>query len=302
MKLEKKYEKLDAGESAFFNLELEHLLSRMFEVEYPDLMARSVLPISTEAGPGAETIAYHQFDKVGMAKLIADYADDVPRVDVLGKKFVSPIESIASSFGYSVQEIRAAAMANRPLRQMKAESARRADEQKLDSIACFGDANTGLGGMLNNANVPVGAATANWSTLTPEEIVADMQAAVAAIRTDTESVESPDTILLPESEYVRISQTQMTGINETILSFFLRTSPYIRSIAPWYRLETAGAGGVKRMVTYRRDPAKLELHIPQDFEVFPPQERNLEFVINTHCRTGGVTIYKPLSMRYTDGL
>lgn len=300
-------QKLDAGESVLFAQQLEHVIMRLFEVDYPDLMARRLIPLNTEADPADEFIVYYQYDRVGMAKLISDYADDLPRVDIRGEKFTSPVESLGVAFGYSINEIRAAQKAGRSLRQDKANAAREADEQRLDAIAAFGDAAAGLPGFLNNANVPTGTvanpgAGTQWSVKTAQEILADMQGIVSSIRTATNSVESPDTLLLPDSSYELIAQTQMPGIDSTVLTFFLKTNPHIQRVVPWHRLETAGAGSSRRMVAYRRRSDKLELHIPQDYEVFEPQPRNLEFVVNTHMRVGGVTIYKPLSLRYEDGI
>lgn len=299
--------KLDAGESALFAQDLEHMIRRLFEVDYPELMARRLIPLNTEADPGDQFIVYEQYDRVGIAKLISDYADDIPRVDVKGEKFTSPIESIASAFGFSINEIRGAQKAGRPLRDMKARAAREADEQRLDAIAAFGDAATGIPGFLNNANVPSGTvanpgAGTDWAVKTANEMLADLQDIVSNIRTDTNQIESPDTIVLPPSRFDLVAQTQMPNINETVLSYFLRTNPYITNVGQWYRLETAGTGGARRMVAYRRDSSKLELHIPQDYEVFEPQARGLEWVINTHMRVGGVTFYKPFSARYADGL
>ncbi len=300
-------QKLDAGESILFSQQLEYVISRLFEVEYPEHMARRLIPLNTEAHAADEFIVYYQYDRVGMAKLISDYADDLPRVDVKGQKFTSPIESLGVAFGYSVNEIRAAQKTGRSLPQDKANAAREADEARLDAIAAFGDALTGLPGFLNNSNVPTGTvanpgAGTEWAVKTAEEILFDMQQIVSNVRTTTKTVESPDTMILPDSRYEQIAQTKMPDIAETVMSFFLRTNPHIVRIVPWHRLETAGAGGTARMLVYRRSPDKLELHIPQDYEVFEPQARNLEFVVNTHMRVGGVTIYRPLSMRYEDGI
>jgi len=99
--------------------------------------------VNNEAGPGAEAITYYQFDKVGMAKIVSDYASDLPRADVFGTKYTSPVESLGISFGYSMQEIRAAAMANRPLATMKANAAREAHERLVDQIGSLGDATSG---------------------------------------------------------------------------------------------------------------------------------------------------------------
>jgi hypothetical protein len=56
------------------------------------------------------------------------------------------------------------------------------------------------------------------------------------------------------------------------------------------------------MVCYRKDPNVLELIVPQEFEQFPPQERNLEVVINCHMRCGGVVCYYPLAISFGDGI
>ena len=275
----------------------------MHDVEYPELRSRMFLPVNGEAGPGAESITYYQFDKFGMAKLISDYASDIPKADVKGDKFTSPIESIAIAFGYSLQEVRASLRANRSLPTMKADAARRAHEQKVDDVAAFGDTITGLTGFLNNANVPQqSATTGNWATATADQILQAMHQPANKQIDDTNAVEMPDTLLLPPEQYSLIASLRVGDTSETVLSHFLRTSPFIRNVDHWYKLKGIGAGSTDRMVTYRRDASKLELHIPQEFETLPVEERGLMFEVTTHSRIGGVTIYKPLSVLYSDGI
>jgi len=301
--MSRKFMNLDEGQSIFFARELEAVLSRQFDVLYPELRSRMFLPVSNEAGPGAESITYYQFDKVGMAKLVSDYADDLPRADAFGNKFTSPVESLGISFGYSLQEVRASAMANRSLPTMKADAARRAHEQKVDEIAALGDPSSGLVGFLNNANVPaISATTGSWAAATPDQILDDMGEMVQQIISTTNSVETPDTLLLPPAQYALINQQRIVDTDTTVLKFFLSNNAWIRNVDHWYRLTGAGAGGTDRMVCYRRDPSKLELHIPQEFEALPVQERGLAFEVPTHSRIGGTVIYKPLSALYSDGI
>ena len=139
----KKFKNLDVGknydadESIFFERELEALKSRTYDLKYPELKARSLIPVSFEAGPGAESISYEQYSQVGMAKLIANYADDLPRADVEAKKFNSPVKSLGASYGWNVQEVRAAAMAGKPLTSRKAAAAKRAHLAQENSIVEF---------------------------------------------------------------------------------------------------------------------------------------------------------------------
>jgi hypothetical protein len=304
-----RFQNLDAAENAFFGRELEHVKAGLYDVQYPELRARRFIPVSNEASPGAETIAYYSYDSVGMAKLIKAYADDLPRADVKGTRYTSPVESIGNSYGYNIQEVRAAALAGRPLPAMKARAARRAHEEKVDEIAAVGDTSTGLKGFLNHANVSA-ASVANpgsgttWAVkkANPQHILDDIQEAVSSIFTTTKSTETPDTVILPPSQFGLLSQLRMTEMGSTLMAFFLQSNPWIRNIDYWHRLTGAGAGATDRMVIYRRDPEVLQLEIPQEFEQFPVQERNLEFVVPCHSRIGGVSIYRPLAIVYRDGI
>ena len=96
----------DADETSFFLRELEYVKSKTYDIVFPELKARKVIPVSFEAGPGAESITYRQFDQAGVAKIIANYGADLPRADVLGREFTSKIKSLGASYGWTVQEIR----------------------------------------------------------------------------------------------------------------------------------------------------------------------------------------------------
>src|SRR6185437_1507332 len=144
----KRYIKLDADESIFFVRQLTYIKSKTYDVEYPELRARQLIPVSMEAGEGAQSIVYHQFDMLGTAKIISNYAKDLPRVDVKAKEFTANVRSLGASYGYSLQDIRSAKMAGVPLEQRKANAAKRAILQTEDAIAFSGDTDNGLGGFI----------------------------------------------------------------------------------------------------------------------------------------------------------
>lgn len=305
---------LDANESAFFARELEFVKAKTYDKKYPQLKATRLIPVSTEAGPGASSITYQMFDQIGIMKIISNYADDLPRSDVFGKEFTSKVKSLGGSFGYNIQEIREAAMAGRPLNAKKAASVRKANEIKVNNLAWFGDTDAGLVGLLNNANIPAATAASGvggipWSVKTQAEILKDMNDSVTAIEETTKGVEIPDTILLPIAQWRIISTTNMgTGTDTTIKKYFMDNNPEITSIE-WVNelkavapLPSGGAGPSDIMIIYRKDPDVLTLEIPQPFEQFPAQERNLEFVVPAHSRIGGVIVYYPLAIDITEGI
>ena len=110
--------------SVFFARELDYVKSQSYDVEYPEFTALKLFPVSSEINPGAETVTYYSYDKTGMAKIISNYATDLPRADVKGKPTTAIIKSLGDSYGYSIQEMRASAMAGKSLDARKAESAR----------------------------------------------------------------------------------------------------------------------------------------------------------------------------------
>lgn len=307
---------LDANESYFFARELEYVKSRTYDKLYPALKATRLIPVSTEAGSGDETITYQQFDSVGIMKIIANYADDLPRSDVKGLEFTSKIKSLGGSYGYNIQEIRAAMSAGRPLQQRKANATRQTNEQAVNRIAWFGDADCGLLGMLNQPNVPAataptGATSGNvlWSGKTPQEILFDMNKIVDDVLALTLGVEECDSLLMPIEQHSLISSTnQQNSTDTTILEYFRRNRPQITNIE-WVNelnavspLPSGGGGPADILYAYKRSDDKLTLEIPQPFEMFPAQERGLEFVVPAHSRIGGVIFYYPLSANIMEGI
>ena len=300
---------MDAGESAFTTRELEHIRSKVYEKEYPELLARTYIPVDNTVPSGAKTVTYKFYDRVGVAKIIASYADDLPRADVFAKEYTARIRGVGESYGFDLEDIRAAQMAKVPLQQMKANAAKEAIELKIDQIAQVGDASFGLIGMLNQPNasvytIPAGVSGfTDWARKTPDEIVADLNGVVNFVYDSTNGVEQDDQILLPLKQYAYIASTRMgDGSDTTILDFFLEANPFIKNVSPWHILKGAGSAGADRMVSYKRDPDRLQLVISQEFEQLPPQARNLEIVVPCHARCGGVALYRPLSMAYADGI
>jgi len=286
----------------FLERQLEYIRPQVFEVQYADIKYPTILPVTSEAGPGAQTFTYRIMDATGEFKVIADAADDLPRADISQTEKSINIRSIGGSFGYTVQELRAAQMANIALEQRRASAVRRAYEEKVEDIAMFGEASVGLSGFFNNSTVDLVVAD-KWFTdsgTTAQEMLELLNYGVTAIVNGSKMKEEPDTILMPYEDYNKVSTTRNSDSSDvTVLEYFLRTNPYIRNVEPINQLDADNSVLDKnRMVVYKRDPQKVQLHIPQPLELFPPQQRGLEFIVPAHARVGGVALYYPKSVIY----
>lgn len=296
----------DAGETAVFARQLQYVKTQTYDIRYPNLKARLFIPVDNSVPSGAESFVWRSYDWAGMASIIANFADDFPMVEVMGAEVIQGCKSIGDAYAYSIQDVRAATFGNTQLDVRRPQAARRAIENKIEQLAALGNSAAGLPGFLNNSNVPVltagGAITGNWASATPAQILADLHYIANSIVNTTNGVHAPNTMILPIALYNLIATTVVNNVtSETILTVFLKNSPYIRNVDQWVYLATAGAANATRIVCYDRSPEMLGLVIPQEFETFAPQARNLSFTVPCHARVGGVSIHYPLSLVYADG-
>lgn len=298
--------------SVFFARELDYVKSQSYDVEYPELTALSLFPMSSEVDPGAETVTYYSYDKVGLAKIISNYATDLPRADVKGKPTTAIIKSLGASYGYSIQEMRASAMAGKSLDTRKAESARYQIDYLNNKIAWCGDEETGLRGVLStDTDVPLyvlkaGAkGSTKWTEKDPDEILADINGGLKQMARTTKKVEKPDTLALPSEAYLELQGRRIEGTDTTVLSYIQKNLKDIKEIVSCpeldpdstdtnpYAAETNGQGV---MLMFKNDARKLTLENPLPFMQYPVQTQGLEMVVPCEARTAGVLIYYPMSL------
>lgn len=300
--------RLDAAASIFFARELEQIKARTFEILYAPLASTRLIPVDSTTSPGAMTVTYTQYDSTGLAKIISNYADDLPTADTLGQQYTSNLKSIGNAFVVSLEDIRAAQYANKPLEQRKADSAAKAHLQLMNRLAFFGDAISGVTGWLTNGTIPTTPASgANagarlWSGKTPQQILGDMNLAVATIHSNSNGVEYPNTIVMPIAQWEIIANTQFAaGTDTTILQFFQRNHPGI-TIEWANELKGAFTGGLDGFIVYEKSLNKFWQEIPQVFEMFAPQWDNLAYRVPCHSKHGGTIVVYPQSQLFVTGI
>ena len=300
--------------SAFFARELDYIKTKTYDVLYPEFHALQLFPLSNEVNPGAESITYYSYDKAGMAQIIANYADDLPRVDVFGVPKTGFIKSIGDAFGYSIQDMRASRLAGKSLDTRRGESAKYFIDAALNRIAWAGDEEHGLQGILSTTNdVPLftlptnsGGTSTAWKDKTPEEVLADIKDMLAYVHTTTKGVERPDTLLLPTEAYAYIAWTPREHSDMSILSWIKGNVSQIKDIIEVTELN--GDTGITPYpgqdiaLLYTRNASKVTIEIPMPFMQHPVQPKNLAFEVQCEARTGGAIIYYPLSMMIIPGI
>ena len=304
----------DAGEQVFFARELEQIRAKIYEVPYAEFKGRRLVPIDNSIDPGAESLTYTWYDRVGEADFITDFTKALPRADVFGGQVTSYVRHIGLAYAWNVQELRAAAFARKPLPTMKAQACRQGVEQKIDIGLLLGYTNAlgltfkGLFTLSSTETytVPNGVAGSPlWSLKTPREIKADLHALGRQVYVNSKEIETIDTLCLETNLHGLVSTKPMgDGDNRTILTAFLADDPYIRSMSQVETspklLSNSGWSGV-RTVGYRKSPDVMQGVIPLEFTQMAPQWAGFEAVTNCEARVGGVQCYRPKAVIYADG-
>ncbi len=292
--------------TAVLEKQLEFVKTRTYDIVYPEMKARQIIPVNNDVDPGAETITYRQWDEFGMAQILANYGDDLPLIDALVEEFSQKVKGIGAAYQWSIQDLRRSAMAGAQLDQRRARAARRSVEQQIENIAALGNAKAGLRGFAKHPNVPlVVPITGNWAAATSDQIIADLNQLPTSIVDTNKETFIPDTLVMDISRYnlIAVKRISTTGdTHTTVLEAWLRSNPWVTSVGTWNKLALADASDTgPRLVCYKRDEEVLTLEIPQEFEQMPPQAKNLAFQVPVHARIGGVIVYYPIAMAYMDG-
>ena len=302
----------------FYNIE-----RTIYEVKYPSFDYASLIPVVTEGSEWARGTLFRSIDSAGQAQFLSGKGFDMPYADVTASQYTKGFEMAGIGYEWSLEEVSVAALEGRNLGDDKARAARRVAEQFLYNIAMTGrtdgvvsTSEKGWTGLLNDPTVPTttaatgaGGGTA-WTGKTPNEIGADFNAGLIGVISTTQETEEADTVLIPTSRYNYIASIpRTTGTDSTILSFLQANNVFTQrtgrplTIRGFRGLETAGAGGTKRMVTYRRAPDVLRFHLPMPHKFLPVwQKGSMTFEVPGIMRTGGTEIRLPSSISYIDGI
>jgi hypothetical protein len=306
----------DAGEVAFVAKDLEFVIVRTYDREYPEHKAKRLVPIDTSVDPGAEEYSYGAWDMTGKAKFITDYAKDFPMVEAFLKRFVFQTAGIGVGYQYSFQDLRKAAMrrlsAGKSLDQARSDAASFAHDQFLDAVICFGDTKRNLAGFINHPDIPLATIpNGSWDTLTTGsdaengKITADLTNLALTPEISTIQRHVADTLLLPLSFKKRLMLPTSTYVRQPLLLNWLANQESIKTVEFWNRLDAAYSTNYEGTLTYtaneawamayQKSPEVLYFVIPLPFTQHPPQQEGLSFKVPCESRVGGMCVPRPIA-------
>lgn len=291
--------------------------TKIYQRRYPTFNYGAHVPIVTEGNEWAIGTTFFTVDSAGEAKFLSGAGTDMPFNQVNRGQASHDFAMIGSGWEWNLEEINQASLYGINLNDTKAMSATDKVERLLNSIAMSGATEKNWTGLVNNAAVSAADVAADgtgsstlWSTKTADQILRDVNDLLSGIRTNSAEVEWADTLRLPPEAFRLISTKKISASGDgmiTVLEYLRKNNIYTAEtgaaldILPLRELAAAAAGGLGRMVAYRRDVEVLRFHLPMPRRVLQPRQKSIMgFETGLIARTGGTEIRLPGAVAYGD--
>ncbi len=294
---------LDANDfTANFARELEWIDQKLQRTEHAPLKSQELMKWEDCGGPNVELVTWQKVTELGEAQFIGRRTTELPTVDVVGNEYSRQVKNLGVKYSYTVFEVKnSAASPTIRLPEERKRAAYNTVMRKHDKTALIGDANEGWTGFFNDPNVPlVTPITGGWLTATGEQIIADLSKLIWSIFNATIENHEADTLILPSVFAGVMDKPISTGADKSLRAYILETFTQLKKIHTSHYLNTAGAGGIKRVVAYKNDGDVIRYGANDVFEEEAPQRDDLNIDVPCYGRTSGTQIKLPLAIAFMD--
>ena len=309
----------DAATLGYLQRNFERIDAEVNRNVYPEIIYPQLVPVDSSGDQWTQTVRYFSHTEYGAANWINGNADDVPMAGIGRSSNVVGVHMAAIGYGWGFEEINIAQRMGVDLQSEEAAAARLAAEQMIQRVALNGDATKGFTGVFNATGVSTSTAQYDWedyANVTNAQVISEFNTLLMMIPNQTNQSTMANTVILPLSDWNALAQRTVasaTGgsidfVSGNLLSYLMTNNIYTATTGQRIQiradasLETAGAGGTKRKVVYRRDPQVLKMYVPMPHQflgVFQPGP--LRFEVPGVFRLGGVNVKRPQEMHYRDG-
>lgn len=282
--------------------ELHKIRSTAYEKEYPAGSALRVFPVTNELSDTDKTFEYQVFDKVGYAKIIADYTDDLPTVDALMTSEFGKVFRLGNAYLISIDEIKAGQRTGKSLSTRKSNACQLAHDQLVNKLVFKGSKPHKIPSVFDHPNITKIVST-KWmdgATKKPETAQDELEKAIEILETQTKGQHRATNILIPPSMR-KVLSVRMPETSESYLQYFQKQNTGI-TIDSISELEDYDGTGAKAVLVYEKDPMNMSIEIPEAFNMLPAQPKDLHFKVPCTSKCTGLTIYRPLTLVLITGV
>jgi hypothetical protein len=225
-------------------------------------------------------------------------------------KTAQPLTLWAMELGYTIPELESAQKLGRPVDQQKFRGIKLKHQMDIDEQVYVGDAQLGVKGLVNNANVSASnVPNGSWTISTAQaNMLADVNSVLNAAWAATGWKFAPSHLLLPPTQFSILATTIVSSAGNMSLLEYIKVNcisnavngrPLIVNPVKW--LVGAGASSTNRMVAYTKDQQYVRFPLVP-LQRTPLEYRSLYQLTTYFGRLGVVEFVYPEVAAYGDGI
>lgn len=274
-------------------LENEALTKEYEPRVYEDLLGEC---ITSEAGEWAATVEYESIDHTGKGQRLSPSGDNMPMADVVTNKTSITVAEGGIGYSYTLHDLEVAARGIAPLPQSRQEAAVEGYKNHMDDVLIQGEEGSSFKGLFNDSAVPTGArpSAAAWTAATSDTIIADLNAGLSTVYTNSKQNHLVETIALAPSLMQYLMKPRATGSDKSTLAWFLEnnfttlmSNRKLRIVSGGSYLETAGTGTSKMAAFFTAKRSNIKSHVPMPIRFGAPQPHMNKLVVPSRYRYAG---------------
>ncbi len=318
--------RFDSNDRYFVTAQLQAIDPEKYYELVPGVVGRRLIPKIGQANPNLPTYKYISTKLKGKTRVTrGGRAKDQPTASVTREEKVHSIHTFEESFGWTIDEIRAAReVQGADLERDAFTAALTKIEQEIDGALALGIPNTTTFGIANNPDIDATTSdvTGGWfdpTHGTPQAIVSDIEKWIEEEVAALKQAQVPGNnmpmftnfaLWLPNKHYARIGMRPFglgTDVQVTTILEFTKKFPMLKAIEPWWRLDTADDGDPMGVLVACDDSGRMLPMVgggllPMDLDRLPEQYTGRNVTVPIAGKCGGVPIRYPVACRYITGI
>lgn len=311
---------------SFYVNQLDNLDKRLYEpltsVSWGrDIKLRSGITMSNEstsfiqsAFAAGGTLSNSNGSNGGNMPWISPETIALQGVSIDGTRIVQPLRLLAREVSFTSVELNRSQLLGQPIDAQKTDALNILYQMNTDQIVYIGATEVGQTGLLNSSLVTSGSVATGvsgstlWSTKTPDEILADVNALIESAWQASAFAVCPGKLLLPPFQFSYIASQKVSSAgNVSILKFLeensisLKINGKMLDIQPVKWLTGRGSAGADRMVAYTNEEDRVR------FPMVPIRRetayyQGIRFIAPYLWAFGVMEFVYPETVQYADGI
>ncbi len=258
--------------AAFLTPQLLRVEQGVYMVKYPAADYADFVPVDTQGNVWTAGSLYYSGDIAGKPEWFNVAADDMPYADANRAQFLQ--ENHIAAIGYKINrmDLERGQQLGINVPAEKADAATKTAERFIHNTAMFGDGLKFATGFIDDAAMTVDAGVSIDADSDVDADIQQVNDAINRVATDTLETYFADTLAVPRSTYNIMASKRVDSTGISLLRY-LRENSVVEGlrIIPTRHLETAGAGGSKRIIAYANTREVHRFHLPGGGHQFFPQ-------------------------------